>query len=195
MRRYLPSVRIGLAAALAALSFSALSRPVSAQAAADGIFLLLPVGARAVGMGETVVAQQGGSDELWWNPAAIAGAQPHEVAIHHSETVVGQGNSLALVWPTKRAGTFGVSLNVLDLGSESATDDQGNTIGVITPTDVSYGLTYAAAPVKEFAVRSDGQTCGIPRRLLWDLHQLAARLPRSPTAPTSGSSSGCRPRP
>ncbi|MCA1595710.1 MAG: hypothetical protein LC772_04710, partial [Chloroflexi bacterium] len=67
-------------------------RTSMAQSGQEGIFLLLPVGARSVGMGEAVVAQRGGSDLLWWNPAAIAaddsGPGNHEVALHHSTTVV-----------------------------------------------------------------------------------------------------------
>lgn len=138
---------IAVGAALASVPIVA-----RAQGGAEGVFLLLPVGARAVGMGEAVVAQQGGSDALWWNPAAVAGSDTHEIAIHHSETVVGQGNALAAVLPFAHVGTFGLSLNVLDLGTQSATDDQGNVQGVIRPTDFSYGLSYAAAPISALAL-------------------------------------------
>lgn len=127
-------------------------RVACAQGGAEGVFLLLPVGARAVGMGEAVVAQRGGSDALWWNPAAVADTAPHEIAIHHSETVVGQGNAIAAVLPIRRVGTIGMSLNVLDLGRQAATDDQGQLQGVITPTDFEYGLTYAAAPTAAVAL-------------------------------------------
>src|SRR5215218_8795322 len=58
----------------------------------EGLFLLLPVGAQAVGMGQAVVAQRIGSEGVWWNPASIAGDDQSEVALHHSETIVGQGN-------------------------------------------------------------------------------------------------------
>jgi hypothetical protein len=134
-------------AALASVTGSA-----RAQGGAEGVFLLLPVGARAVGMGEAVVAQQGGSDVLWWNPAGVAGRTEHEIAIHHSETIVGQGNALAAVLPFHGVGTFGLALNVLDLGRQAATDDQGNPQGVITPTDFEYGLTYAVTPISQLAL-------------------------------------------
>src|SRR5690242_8382600 len=122
---------VALATLGAALAFA--PSAARAQDGAEGVFLLLPVGARAVGMGEAVVAQQGGSDALWWNPAAVGATRQHEIAIHHSETVVGQGNALAAVLPFAHVGTFGVSLNVLDLGRQAATDEQGNIQGVITP--------------------------------------------------------------
>jgi hypothetical protein len=131
---------------MAGLTF-AVPRSMLAQSGQEGIFLLLPVGARAVGMGEAVVAQRGGSDLLWWNPAAIAGNgdNDHEVALHHSTTVVGQGNALALVWPLQKKSAFGLAINVLDLGQQTLTDESGSQVGVATPTDYSFGLTYAAS--------------------------------------------------
>ncbi|MEO6865202.1 MAG: hypothetical protein ABI229_07105 [Gemmatimonadaceae bacterium] len=131
-----------------------LPRTSLAQSGQEGIFLLLPVGARAVGMAEAVVAQRGGSDMLWWNPAAIAGNGPsdHEIALHHSTTVVGQGNALAILWPGADKSAFGLSINVLDLGQQTLTDEQGASIGVATPTDYSIAATYAAAPASWLAL-------------------------------------------
>lgn len=136
---------------------AAVARPprAGAQAGGEGLFVLLPVGARAVGMGEAVVAQRGGSDALWWNPAAVAGPGPREAALHHSETVLGRGNALALVWPVGgagRFGTIGTSVNVLDLGQIQATDEQGQPVGVIFPTDYAVGLTYSLAPTPLLAL-------------------------------------------
>ena len=145
---------VTVAATLAVVVAVALARPSFAQSGQEGIFLLLPVGARAVGMGEAVVAQRGGSDMLWWNPAAIAGNGPsdHEIALHHSTTVVGQGNALAIVWPGANKSAFGLAINVLDLGQQTLTDEQGVSIGVATPTDYSVAATYAAAPVSWLAL-------------------------------------------
>ena len=86
---------------------------------------------------------------LWWNPSALAGndSAGHEVALHHSTTVVGQGNALALLWPLRDKSAIGLAINVLDLGQQTLTDDQGIGIGVATPTDYSVAVTYAAAPV------------------------------------------------
>lgn len=147
--------RCALAAAVLAAVVS-LGAPQSslAQTGQEGIFLLLPVGARAVGMGEAVVAQHGGSDMLWWNPSAIAGNGPsdHELALHHSTTVVGQGNALALVWPLANRSALGIAINVLDLGQQTLTNDQGASIGVATPTDYSLAATYALLPVSWLAL-------------------------------------------
>ena len=141
--------RVAIAVFVMAAMISTGANRAVAQSGQEAIFLLLPVGARAVGMGEAVVAQRGGSDMLWWNPSAIAGNGPadHEIALHHSTTVVGQGNALAIVWPGQGRSSFGLALNVLDLGQQTLTDDQGNSVGVASPTDFSVAATYAVAPV------------------------------------------------
>ncbi|MEO7040793.1 MAG: hypothetical protein ABI035_00875 [Gemmatimonadaceae bacterium] len=133
-------------AAFVAVVVLALPTTLRAQSGQETIFLLLPVGARAVGMGEAVVAQRGGSDMLWWNPAALAGndSAGHEIALHHSTTVVGQGNALGVVWPFQNKSVIGFAVNILDLGQQTLTDDQGNGIGVATPTDYSIAASYAA---------------------------------------------------
>lgn len=146
------AAQLALAAIAMALCSLAGGRSAEAQAGAEGIFVLLPVGARAVGMGETMVAQRGGSDQLWWNPSAIADTGEREIALHHSNTAAGQGNSLALVLPARHAGVLGLSLNVLDLGSQIATDESGNQTGVIRPTDYALGLSYAIAPIPLLAL-------------------------------------------
>ena len=60
-------------ATLWVLASGLLAHQGSAQQSSEALFLLLPVGAQAVGMGQAVVAQRGGSEEVWWNPSAIAG--------------------------------------------------------------------------------------------------------------------------
>jgi hypothetical protein len=138
-----------VAAAVACVAAALSVQPASlqAQSGQEAIFLLLPVGARAVGMGEAVVAQRGGTDMLWWNPAAVAGNGPsdHEVALHHSTTVVGQGNAIAALWPLRHRSAIGFAINVLDLGQQTLTDEQGSAIGVATPTDYSVAVTYAVS--------------------------------------------------
>lgn len=103
-------------------------------------------------MGEAVVAARGGSDLLWWNPAGVAADTLHEVAIHHSTSTIGQGNALAAVLPLGGRGVLGLAVNILDLGSQFATDDQNVTTGVIRPTDVAVGVSYAIAPVSGLAL-------------------------------------------
>lgn len=108
-----------------------------------GVFLLLPVGAQAVGMGQAFVAAESGSESVWWNPAGLATQKSHELAIHHSQTIAATGDVLAFVIPSKYRGTFAVSLNVLNPGTQEVRDDQNQPIGVILPRDLVFATTYA----------------------------------------------------
>lgn len=142
------------AAALSALALvSALPASARAQGGGDALFLLLPVGARAVALGQAAVALSGGSEQLWWNPAGVAWQRQREIAIHHSATIAGQGNALAFVLPIGRAGVAAASVSILDFGQQAVTDDQGQLpIGVLFPQDVAYALTYALAASKSVAL-------------------------------------------
>src|SRR5216110_1012020 len=108
MRRLLFS--LGLPAILAA-SASA-QTPTGSE---GSLFLLLPTGAQAVGMGQAMVAGKPGSEGIWWNPASIGGQQQKELAIHHSKTVAGVGDALTFVYPTHSFGTTAFSVNILNI--------------------------------------------------------------------------------
>ena len=138
------------------LLFSAgLSALLAGHAGAQGptgsegsLFLLLPTGAQAVGMGEAMVAAKPGSEGIWWNPASIADQDKRELAIHHSKTVAGVGDALTFVLPTRSYGTAALSLNILNLGDQQVTDGLGDVVGVIFPRDVVLAGTYAASVTK-----------------------------------------------
>jgi hypothetical protein len=140
-------------AALLALLLSSASLPLGAQSTSGtdaGLFLLLPVGAAAVGMGEAYVAAEGGSESVWWNPAGLATLRKHELAVHHSQTVVATGDVLSFVAGSKHRGTFAVSANILNPGEQQVTDDLGQPIGVILPRDVVFAATYAKSFADHF---------------------------------------------
>jgi hypothetical protein len=144
MRRLLFSV--GLSALLAG------NARAQTQTGSEGsLFLLLPTGAVAVGMGQAMVAEKPGSEGIWWNPASIAGQDKRELAIHHSKTIAGVGDALTFVLPTTSYGTAAVSLNILNLGDQQVTDPFNNVIGVIFPRDVVLAGTYAASLTKRLS--------------------------------------------
>jgi hypothetical protein len=145
MRRLLSSV------ALSALLAGG-ARGQGATGSEGALFLLLPTGAQAVGMGQAMVAAKPGSEGIWWNPASIAGEEKRELAIHHSQTVAGVGDALSFVVPTRSYGTGAISINILNIGDQQVTDDLGNVIGVILPRDVVFAASYAAAVTKRFAL-------------------------------------------
>ncbi len=141
MRRLLSSV-----AGLAILARVAAAQD---QTGSEGtLFLLLPTGAQAVGMGQAMVASKPGSEGIWWNPASVGDQSQKELAIHHSKTVAGVGDALTFVLPTRSLGTAALSTNILNLGDQQITDPNGVVIGVILPRDVVFAGTYAASLTK-----------------------------------------------
>lgn len=107
------------------------------------VFLLLPIGARAVASGQAVVATEMGSSGVWWNPASIARVRQKELAIDYSSTFAANGLALSGVLPAGRAGVFAAGAYLLDLGTQVATDQFG-PIGTLFPRDIVLGATYAA---------------------------------------------------
>jgi hypothetical protein len=138
MRRLLTSI------ALSALLAGGV-RAQGATGSEGALFLLLPTGAQAVGMGQAMVAGKPGSEGIWWNPASIAGEAKRELAIHHSTTVAGVGDALTFVTPIRSYGTLGASINILNIGDQQVTDPFGEVIGRILPRDVVFAASYAAA--------------------------------------------------
>jgi len=136
MRRLLSSVALS-----ALLAGGARAQEVSGSE--GSLFLLLPTGAQAVGMGQAMVAATPGSEGIWWNPASIAGEKKRELAIHHSTTVAGVGDALTFVTPIRSYGTLGASINILNIGEQDVTDGSGQVIGHILPRDVVFAASFA----------------------------------------------------
>lgn len=141
MRRLLSRV------ALIAIGVSS-ARAQTPTGSEGSLFLLLPTGAQAVGMGQAMVAAKPGSEGIWWNPASIGDQREKELAIHHSKTVAGVGDALSFVLPTHSFGTTAFSINILNIGEQQVTDDFGNVVGVILPRDVVFAGTYALSLAK-----------------------------------------------
>ncbi|HET7615102.1 MAG TPA: PorV/PorQ family protein [Gemmatimonadaceae bacterium] len=135
--------RLLFSAALAALA--ATSAVAQTPAGSEGsLFLLLPTGAQAVGMGQAMVAAKPGSEGIWWNPASIGDQEKRELAIHHSKTVAGVGDALTFVLPTRSLGSAALSINILNIGEQELKDANDVVIGLALPRDVVYAATYAA---------------------------------------------------
>ena len=135
----------GTAVAIAQLWLS----PAMAQGGVGGeggIFLLRPVGARAVGMGQAVVARSDGSEGLWWNPAALAGATRREMSIHHSQDFFATGDALTLVVPSPLLGVVSLSADLQNYGEQENTTDPGTpSTGTILSRSFVLSAAYATA--------------------------------------------------
>jgi hypothetical protein len=144
MRRRRSSVASFAAAALALLTATE-SRAQNGLAKEGAAFLLIPVGARALGMGQAVVADQPGTESVWWNPAGLARAERREVAVHHYESVVGKGDVVSLSIPSSLLGVITASVYILDYGAQGLTDQGGATVASIDTRNLAYAATYSTA--------------------------------------------------
>ncbi|UCC85126.1 MAG: PorV/PorQ family protein [Gemmatimonadota bacterium] len=132
-------------AALASPSFSAAQEPPRGGSASEGAeFLLLPVGARAVGMGGAVTGMRGIGELVLWNPAGIASMTDRRLLFNHSESAFDtRSDVLSLAWPIRSIGTFGLTYYLVDYGELTSTDPSGSVTGTINFRNQEFLLTYA----------------------------------------------------
>ncbi len=107
------------------------------------LFLLLPTGARAVGMGLAAITARGTSESAWWNPAGLSGSPRREAAIHHSQSLTGTGDALNVVIPWREFGVLGVAASVLDLGEQEPRLDSSGALGTLLPRQVVFAASFA----------------------------------------------------
>jgi hypothetical protein len=128
------------------LALAASAAPLGAQGGLStegALFLLVPVGARTVGMGQATVTAEAGTESLWGNPAGIARLTKREAALHYSRTVVANGSVVGLVYPAGQAGVLAFGAQLYDYGAQEFTDQVG-TVGELLPRSVVVAATYAA---------------------------------------------------
>ncbi|NIN71335.1 MAG: PorV/PorQ family protein [Gemmatimonadetes bacterium] len=132
-------------AALAGPSFSAAQEPPTGGAPSEGAeFLLLPVGARAVGMGGAVTGMRGIGELVLWNPAGVASMADRRLLFNHSESAFDtRSDVLSLAWPMRSIGTFGLTYYLVDYGELTSTDPGGSVTGTINFRNQEFLVTYA----------------------------------------------------
>jgi hypothetical protein len=109
-------------------------------------FLLRPVGARAVGLGQAVAARRDGSEGMWWNPASLVGSTMREVSIHHSQDFFATGDALTLVVPTTRIGVFALAADLQNYGEqENTTDPSVPATGTVLTRSFVLAGSYASS--------------------------------------------------
>ena len=119
-------------------------RSGSSQTAEGAAFLLLPVGARAVGMGGAVTGMQGSGDLLLWNPASVASMQNVNLFFNHSETVFDtQSEVISVLFSLSTIGNLGVTYYLVDYGDLPSTDNDGAVRGNINFRNQEFLFTFA----------------------------------------------------
>ncbi|MFH1763504.1 MAG: PorV/PorQ family protein [Gemmatimonadota bacterium] len=138
-----------------AQSASGGSQPEGLGAYAAGIFtaepsstegaltLLLPIGARGIGMGRAVTASSG-PESVFWNPAGLARLEEGSFFVYRGNHLAGEATGFSLVLARQPLGAVGISYQLLDLGDQDLRDGEGNVLGSVSFRDhlavVSFGL-------------------------------------------------------
>jgi len=142
--------RAGRAAALLAAALGAgAPAALPAQSATDltnsgALFLLLPVGAQGVGMGQVGVTLQGRGEAMFWNPAGLATMTRSEFSLNSASLVAGPSTALALFVPERRIGVFGVGVYLVDYGDLPVVSDSSEVVlGNIAARNVEYLASFA----------------------------------------------------
>ncbi|MSR23430.1 MAG: hypothetical protein EXR92_07805 [Gemmatimonadetes bacterium] len=94
-------------------------------------FLLLPVGAQAVGLARAMTALST-PEGAFWNPAGLAGLGRSRVMFYQGEHLSGDGTSISVLLAPTPTGVLGAPYSLLDSGSQDVTDDTGTVVGSIT---------------------------------------------------------------
>ena len=97
-----------------------------------GIFLLLPVGAKAVALGRAMTAQPGG-ESVFWNPAGLGEVAGSQLLLYRGDYVAElRGTAASGLLTRGGLGTIGLTYQLLDVGDQQLTDEQGNVLGTIS---------------------------------------------------------------
>ncbi|MFN2572185.1 MAG: PorV/PorQ family protein [Gemmatimonadales bacterium] len=142
--------RFSILAALALSTIATFHLSAQEPINAGALFLVFPVGAQAVGMGQTATAAAGRGEAAFWNPAGLATLPTDEFALHSATLVAGRSHVLAAYFPSRGIGVIGGAVYLVDYGDLDRTDPSGNTIARIAPRNFEFLATYATSLSSSF---------------------------------------------
>jgi hypothetical protein len=149
MARWKAACALALLSAHSAVRLSAQDQPINAGA----LFLLLPVGARSVGMGQTAAALDGRGEAVFSNPAGVGDLGENEFGLYTAKLAAGPSTAITAFFPRHGVGVFGVALDLLDYGDFPVTDStSGTTIGRLASRNLALLATYATQLTDAFAL-------------------------------------------
>src|SRR5438093_239652 len=139
------------------------------------LFLLFPVGAQAVAMGQTAATLDGRGEAAFWNPAGLATLEHSEFALNTASLAAGATHALTAYYPSHGFGVLGGAVYLVDYGDLERTDSADNTVARIAPRNRRVGARGAA--------RSQGRRGrGQPVGELWGLGDARGHRRRLPAA-------------
>ncbi len=124
-------------------------------------FLKIGVGPRAEAMGGSFVAMANDWTALYWNPAGIARLEHTEIGFARTDWIVDITHSFfgAVYSPGAKWGTFGFSINYLDMGEMERTTpaEPEGTGSYFNSSDLAVGVAYARNLTDRFSVGVKGK--------------------------------------
>ncbi|MCH8494580.1 MAG: PorV/PorQ family protein [Balneolales bacterium] len=120
-----------------------------------GGFLEIGVGARGVGMGETIVASTDDVSSLYWNPSGITQLPGGQATFHHTSWIAGTSlNYAAFAFNVPNIAHIGAQIYIFDSGEMEVTDiifpdGTGENFKV---QDIMIGLTAARQLTNNFSI-------------------------------------------
>ncbi|RMG36352.1 MAG: hypothetical protein D6732_08290 [Methanobacteriota archaeon] len=111
----------------------------------SGVQLLVPVGARSIGLGGASLGTVTGAEAIYWNPGGLAYKGKSEFLVNHMQYIADINmNYLAVSYSNPRIGAFGFHIKSFDFGDiEETTEEHPDGTGVTySPTFVVTGVTY-----------------------------------------------------
>lgn len=121
------------ASALLLLIVAFCAGPGVAQSSSDegAPFLLLPVGADAVGVGRAVTALPG-QESVFWNPAGLASLEQSRFVLARGDVQVATSTAVSALFARRGVGALGISYLLLDAGDQEYRDRDDNLTGTIS---------------------------------------------------------------
>jgi hypothetical protein len=120
--------------------------------------LIMPIGARAAGMGNAMCSVPTGANSIFWNPAAITDISSDKAFSFNYMSYIAdiQHTSGAAVFSLENFGHIGVSFMVLDYGTIDATrridvDPGYLKTGEFSPGEIAIGLAYGRKMTDKFS--------------------------------------------
>jgi hypothetical protein len=137
---------------------------VSKIGTASGTQLLIPVGARSISLGSSVVSNVKGAEAIHWNPAGMAFSPKSEIMFSTMQYIANiDVNYLAGVFNGGNIGCFGLNIKSLSFGDiEETTVDQPEGTGrTYSPSFTTFGLSYGR-------LLTDRITAGVTAKFIYE---------------------------
>src|SRR5574341_491893 len=116
------------------------------------LFLVFPVGATAVGMGQTAIAADGSGDAAFWNPAGLATLPAAEFTLHTATLAAGRTSAVSAFAPKRGVGVFGGAVYLVDYGDQARLDSNNVTIGRIAARNYELLASFATELTGSFVL-------------------------------------------